>query len=330
MTTAFNEVHDDSDCSIDVCTACGDYYSSSPSPEILRLFRENNPKGSVLPQHCNRCLGRLVLPVREALTEGTGMSSESRTATEDKVNKEVAAEISSWEEQRRLRRQDEDRAAVKSLQGFECKECGSTSPPTRTVERVYNGHDEERFLESNVVCCLNCKGRSEMPMPLYYVQLPCERYNKHWTSTGYVMLAYYARGVSEEDACWRAECMLPQFYDLDDSTTGSLLVEPLRPVVWPKPEKVEAKKMDRSNDVRKPMPQHGMTINTPSHKRWWLPDGFHQYNSVIYGDKHTMDILDKDGLCVATTYQVSFSNPNWKDLSDKHQELAKRQYARKK
>ena len=33
-------------------------------------------------------------------------------------------------------------------------------------------------------------------------------------------------------------------------------------------------------------------INTPSHKRWLLPDGVHAYNTVLYGDRFNVSVIN--------------------------------------
>lgn len=72
-------------------------------------------------------------------------------------------------------------------------------------------------------------------------------------------------------------------------------------------------------------------INTPSHKRWYLPDGVHLFNSVMYGDQihwsiiHRLDHYIVHGL----SGYISLSNPSWQDLYDTAVALAEKKFRKK-
>lgn len=72
-------------------------------------------------------------------------------------------------------------------------------------------------------------------------------------------------------------------------------------------------------------------INTPNHKRWWLPDGVHQYNSFMYGDKVYETVLNaRTGETVLSMPALRLDDPTWKDLAELAQELARKKFTYRK
>jgi hypothetical protein len=69
-------------------------------------------------------------------------------------------------------------------------------------------------------------------------------------------------------------------------------------------------------------------INEPGHKRWWLPDARHQYNSVIWGDTIRWSIIDSWSGDTKLSGHISLSDPQWENLSDLSQKLAAKKYPR--
>lgn len=68
-------------------------------------------------------------------------------------------------------------------------------------------------------------------------------------------------------------------------------------------------------------------INTPYHKRWWLPDSIHQLNSVIFGDDLRLCVIHS--LTGEQTEIVTIkldAEGKWKDTSALYQELANKKY----
>lgn len=68
-------------------------------------------------------------------------------------------------------------------------------------------------------------------------------------------------------------------------------------------------------------------INTPAHKRWWLPDGRHQYNSNIFGDTLRICVIDSYTQEQKHIAYIKLEG-NWEDLSQLSQELAAKRYPR--
>lgn len=70
-------------------------------------------------------------------------------------------------------------------------------------------------------------------------------------------------------------------------------------------------------------------IDTPYHKRWWLPDRIHQLNSVIFGDDLRLSIhhsLTGEQFQVVTIKLDA--EGRWKDTSEFYQELANKKYCK--
>lgn len=67
-------------------------------------------------------------------------------------------------------------------------------------------------------------------------------------------------------------------------------------------------------------------IDTPSHKRWWLPDRRHQYNSVIYGDMLHWSIIRAMDHSTVISGNIDISKLGWENLSELCQALAERKY----
>jgi hypothetical protein len=70
-----------------------------------------------------------------------------------------------------------------------------------------------------------------------------------------------------------------------------------------------------------------MLIDTPCLKRWWLPDGRHQYNSVLHGDAFYISIIDSRTHETVKRHTVRIDKEGkWKDLLLLSQELANKKY----
>jgi hypothetical protein len=72
----------------------------------------------------------------------------------------------------------------------------------------------------------------------------------------------------------------------------------------------------------------GFIINTPNHKRWWLPDRKHQVNSVIMGDRIHLSVIEP--LSNQSLESISFhldDENTWKDHCALFQQLAEKKYA---
>jgi hypothetical protein len=71
-------------------------------------------------------------------------------------------------------------------------------------------------------------------------------------------------------------------------------------------------------------------INTPNHKRWWLPDGVHMYDSFIYGNKEHFSVIRRGrmGHSDETILRGSLDldNPQYEDLRIAAQELANKRF----
>lgn len=72
-------------------------------------------------------------------------------------------------------------------------------------------------------------------------------------------------------------------------------------------------------------------IDTPYHKRWMLPDGFHYYNSVIYGDTIHITIWNTRRNEIVLSLPAITIDPKgqWKDLCETAQALAERRFAKR-
>lgn len=72
-------------------------------------------------------------------------------------------------------------------------------------------------------------------------------------------------------------------------------------------------------------------IDLPYHKRWYLPDRVHVYNSVIYGDQLRWSIFPIGNPTNGRESGViDISKPDWQELSFLSQELAAKKYPRGK
>jgi len=67
-------------------------------------------------------------------------------------------------------------------------------------------------------------------------------------------------------------------------------------------------------------------INTPYHKRWWLPDGKHQFNSFLYGDTLHISIIEAKQLRTKESFDISLLKPGWEALAETAQALAEKKY----
>lgn len=69
-------------------------------------------------------------------------------------------------------------------------------------------------------------------------------------------------------------------------------------------------------------------INTPSHKRWMLPDGKHYYNSVMYGDyfHDTVWNVARNELVLSLPAVKIDSKGKWKELLELSQALAEKKF----
>lgn len=70
-------------------------------------------------------------------------------------------------------------------------------------------------------------------------------------------------------------------------------------------------------------------IDTPTHKRWWLPDRIHQYNSVIHGEHCYQTIWNgRTGELVMSLPTVKITkDDSWKDYCELAQQLANKKFA---
>lgn len=72
-------------------------------------------------------------------------------------------------------------------------------------------------------------------------------------------------------------------------------------------------------------------VNTPSHKRWWLPDGVHTFNSVIYGDwMHQSIRHERKNELKLSLPSLDLRKDNWKELAELAQELANKKFPAKR
>lgn len=72
-------------------------------------------------------------------------------------------------------------------------------------------------------------------------------------------------------------------------------------------------------------------IDTPSHKRWMLPDGEHYYNSVIYGTwiHETVWNIRTNELVLSLPYVEIDSEGRWRELCDLAQALAEKKFRKR-
>lgn len=77
---------------------------------------------------------------------------------------------------------------------------------------------------------------------------------------------------------------------------------------------------------------HGdFVIDTPNHKRWWLPDRVHQYNSFMYGNTVKDTIINGfTGETVLSLPAFSLDDPHWQDHAELAQELARKRFPARK
>lgn len=69
-------------------------------------------------------------------------------------------------------------------------------------------------------------------------------------------------------------------------------------------------------------------IDTPNHKRWWLPDRVHSYNSFIYGDELSITVWnERKNTLVLRVPPISLNHPQWQDLAETAQALAEKRFA---
>ena len=71
-------------------------------------------------------------------------------------------------------------------------------------------------------------------------------------------------------------------------------------------------------------------INTPSHKRWWLPDDVHWYNSVIYGNDVQVCVIHSSTGEITDHEQFSLDDPRWSVKASDNQAQMNRKYPRSK
>lgn len=68
-------------------------------------------------------------------------------------------------------------------------------------------------------------------------------------------------------------------------------------------------------------------INLPYHKRWWLPDGRHAYNSVIFGDEIKFSVIDMETMQTKESFTCKLDKDDkWRDLGYAFQEKANKKY----
>jgi hypothetical protein len=79
------------------------------------------------------------------------------------------------------------------------------------------------------------------------------------------------------------------------------------------------------SDETKGDPKVEFLINTPNHKQWTLPDGYHRVNSVIYGNDCRMTVIQPD-YQPKESYTVKLDHPEWEFLCDLFVQKANRKY----
>lgn len=72
-------------------------------------------------------------------------------------------------------------------------------------------------------------------------------------------------------------------------------------------------------------------IDTPSHKRWMLPDGEHYYNSVIHGDYIYETVWDiRSNSCVVSVQPIYLDGAGkWKEHCELAQALAEKRFRKR-
>lgn len=68
-------------------------------------------------------------------------------------------------------------------------------------------------------------------------------------------------------------------------------------------------------------------IDTPYHKRWWLPDDIHQFNTVINGNHIRWSIIHGRHNETVKSGIIELKE-GWEDLMSLAQELAEKAYRR--
>lgn len=81
------------------------------------------------------------------------------------------------------------------------------------------------------------------------------------------------------------------------------------------------------SDETKGDPKVEFLINTPSHKQWTLPDGYHRINSVIYGNDCRISVIRPD-YHSKETFTVKLDHPEWEYLCDLFIQKANQRYKR--
>jgi hypothetical protein len=70
-------------------------------------------------------------------------------------------------------------------------------------------------------------------------------------------------------------------------------------------------------------------IDTPYHKRWYLPNRDFAFNSVIYGDDIRCSVIRlRDGRTMESATYSFTKHENWSELCDLFVELASKKYKR--
>lgn len=69
-------------------------------------------------------------------------------------------------------------------------------------------------------------------------------------------------------------------------------------------------------------------INTPMHKRWWLPDARHQYDGQVVGLMYHWYINDSVTNERRQSGSIECNHPDFDNLVSLTQELARKRYPR--
>lgn len=68
-------------------------------------------------------------------------------------------------------------------------------------------------------------------------------------------------------------------------------------------------------------------INTAAHKRWTLPDGRFQINSVIYGDRCRVSVIDSHHIHPEQlVFYIDITKPNFQYLHDEYVARAEKRF----
>jgi hypothetical protein len=67
-------------------------------------------------------------------------------------------------------------------------------------------------------------------------------------------------------------------------------------------------------------------INTPNHKRWWLPDRRHWLDSFMFGDAVKISVIRSYDQSTVLSSYIDMKKDNWDDLCQLAYELAEKRF----